>query len=332
MLDELAGRRVALRHRIAPEDAPGPGLTDAVGELEPDGPDAVVVRTRSGPVRVRRDAVVAVREVPPAPARRASRAAVDRLERVRAAAWPAPVVEELGGWLLRAAGGWTRRANSALALGDPGMPVERALERVREFAGRHGIVPVVQVPVDAPWSNRVIEAGWTRDECSGTCSVLVTRAAPDAPAPRWPATPGPDWWAAQGEPEPAPGAPAWAVLTGASAGMLRPGEQSRATSTDPVEVGFGTLADADGTPVASVRAAVVDDHVYVSRLWVVPAARRGGLASRLTGQALAWGAAHGARHGMLDVADDNSAALALYRGTGWTDHHRYHYLVPPEPA
>ncbi|MCO7194674.1 hypothetical protein, partial [Pseudonocardia sp. McavD-2-B] len=88
MLDELAGRRVALRHRIAPEGAPGPRLTDAVGELTPDGPDAVVVHTRSGPVRIARDAVVAVREVPPAPARRASRAAVDRLERVRAAAWP----------------------------------------------------------------------------------------------------------------------------------------------------------------------------------------------------------------------------------------------------
>ena len=78
--------------------------------------------------------------------------------------------------------------------------------------------------------------------------------------------------------------------------------------------------------------AVVDSHVYVSRLWVVPAARRGGLAARLTGQALSWGAAHGARHGMLDVADDNTAALALYRATGWTDHHRYHYLVPPDPA
>ncbi|GAA4964079.1 GNAT family N-acetyltransferase [Pseudonocardia tropica] len=328
MLDELAGRRVALRHRIAPEGGPGPGLTDAVGELEPDGPDAVVVHTRSGPVRVRRDAVVAVREVPPAPARRASRAAVDRLERVRAAAWPAPVVEELGGWLLRAAGGWTRRANSALALGDPGTPVEHALERVREFAGRHGIAPAVQAPVDAPWSNRVAEAGWVRAEGTGTCTVLVTRAASDGPAPWWPATPGADWWAAQGEPEPGPGAPAWAVLTG----VLRPGEQSTATSKDPVEVGFGTLRDTDGTPVAAVRAAVVDAHVYVSRLWVVPAARRGGLAARLTRQALAWGAAHGARHGMLDVADDNTAALALYRGTGWTDHHRYHYLVPRDPA
>ncbi|WP_224389354.1 N-acetyltransferase [Pseudonocardia sp. ICBG1293] len=326
MLDELAGRRVSLRHRIAPETAPGPGLTDAVGELEHDGPDAVVVHTRSGPVRVRRDAVVAVREVPPAPARRASRAAVDRLERVRAAAWPAPVVEELGGWLLRAAGGWTRRANSALALGDPGMPVERALERVRGFAGRHGIAPAVQAPVDAPWSNRVAEAGWVRDASPGTCTVLVTGAASDGPAPRWPATPGPGWWAAQGEPEPPPGAPAWAVLTG----VLRPGEQSAATRSDPVPIGFGTLHDGDGTPVASVRAAVVDAHVYVSRLWVVPAARRGGHASRLTREALAWGAAHGARHGMLDVADDNTAALALYRGTGWTDHHRYHYLVPAD--
>jgi len=75
--------------------------------------------------------------------------------------------------------------------------------------------------------------------------VLVTRAESEDPAPQWPATPGPDWWAAQGEPEPAPGAPAWAVLTGAPTGMLRPGEQSAATGTDPVEVGFGTFVDAD---------------------------------------------------------------------------------------
>ncbi|MEJ8280513.1 GNAT family N-acetyltransferase [Pseudonocardia spirodelae] len=316
---------MALRHRIARPGGPGPALTDAVGELRPDGPDAVVVHTRRGPVRVARDAVVAVREVPPAPPRRASRAAVDRLERVRAAAWPAPVVEELGGWRLRAAGGFSRRANSALALGDPGTPVGQALERVRDFAARHGIAPAVAAPVASPWSNRVREAGWVTAPDPGPCSVLVAPVPGDGGAPGWPPTPGPDWWAAQGDPEPAADAPALAVLTGRRSGALRADGQA---PTAP-EVGFGVVHDPDGSPVASVRAAVADAHVYISRVRVVPAARRRGLGTRLTSAALAWGAAHGARHGVLDVAGDNAAALALYRGLGWVEHHRYHYLVPP---
>ncbi|WP_343945301.1 hypothetical protein, partial [Pseudonocardia zijingensis] len=62
--DELVGRRVALRHRVGERDG-RPLYTDAVGELAADGPGAVVVRTRRGPVRVDRSAVVAVRAVPP---------------------------------------------------------------------------------------------------------------------------------------------------------------------------------------------------------------------------------------------------------------------------
>ncbi|HEX8582632.1 MAG TPA: hypothetical protein VF640_09890, partial [Acidimicrobiales bacterium] len=131
--DDLLGRRVALRHRLA-----GGPLTDAVGELADAGGGAVLVHTRRGPVRVDRDAVVAVRAVPPPVPRRASWAAVARLENLCADAWPACVDRPLGAWRLRAAGGFTGRANAALALGDPGLPVSAALDAVRAFAAGHG--------------------------------------------------------------------------------------------------------------------------------------------------------------------------------------------------
>ncbi|WP_125911274.1 MULTISPECIES: GNAT family N-acetyltransferase [Pseudonocardia] len=354
MPDEFIGRRVALRHRIADDGATGPRFTDAVGELTPDGPDAVIVHTRTGPVRVERDAVVAIRAVPPAPPRRAPRAAVARLERLRADAWPAPVQEHLGGWLLRAAGGYTKRANSALALADPGVPVERALERVREFAERHAIAPVVQAPAGSPWSNRVLDAGWeVLSGWGGECLVLVASAGDPDGAPDWPPVPSASWWAVSGEDPPVPGSPAWAVLTGAAEPVpageqsratgpvtpVRPGEQSKGTgpatplrggeqSRATPRVGFGVLESAEGEPAAAVRAAVVDDHVYVARLQVADAFRRRGLAARLTRSALAWGAARGARFAMLDVAVDNPAGRALYAREGWSEHHRYHYLVP----
>src|SRR4051812_16095017 len=91
VLDDLLGRRVALRHRLA--DGP---LTDAVGELADAGGGAVLVHTRRGPVRVERDAVVAVRAIPPPVPRRASWAAVARLENLCADAWPARVDRRLG--------------------------------------------------------------------------------------------------------------------------------------------------------------------------------------------------------------------------------------------
>jgi hypothetical protein len=48
------------------------------------------------------------------------------LERAAASGWRGTEEASLGGWLLRAAGGFTGRANSALAIGDPGMPLAAA--------------------------------------------------------------------------------------------------------------------------------------------------------------------------------------------------------------
>ena len=45
---------------------------------------------------------------------------IEDLEGAAALHWQAPETERLGDWLLRAAEGFTGRANSALPVGDPG--------------------------------------------------------------------------------------------------------------------------------------------------------------------------------------------------------------------
>src|SRR6185437_11525528 len=50
------------------------------------------------------------------------------LERMAAAHWRGTEEEWLGDWLLRAAEGFTGRANSALPLGDPGLPLDATLD------------------------------------------------------------------------------------------------------------------------------------------------------------------------------------------------------------
>src|SRR5215212_6086619 len=49
--------------------------------------------------------------------------------------------EPLGEWTLRAARGFTWRANSCLAVGDPGMPAGAAAAKIVAFSRAHGIPP-----------------------------------------------------------------------------------------------------------------------------------------------------------------------------------------------
>lgn len=310
-LTEWVGRRVALRHRVGERD--GRVLqSDAVGELADDGADAVVVHTRRGPVRVARAAVTAVRLVPPPVPRRPSWAAVVRLEGLCADAWPAQVDVPMGAWRLRAAGDFTARANSALAIGNPGCPLPDALARARAFAAEHDVAARVQVPMGSPWDRAVAGAGWVLDishpagaEVAVLVGELATLAAPvdevellDRPDPRW-----------------------WAVALG---GMPSPAQRHVLDPDPPARTAFGLVPD-----VGAVRGAVVEDHLYLSALEVRPEVRRRGYAQALTAAIAGWGLARGTRWAVLQVALHNSAALALYDHLGLVEHHRYRYLVPP---
>jgi N-acetylglutamate synthase len=306
LLRDLVGRRVALRHRVRGR------LTDAVGELGDGGDGALVVHTRRGPVAVARDAVVAVRGIPPAVPRRASWAAVTRLEHLCADAWPAPADRPLGAWRLRAAGGFTGRANAALALGDPGLPVPDALDAVRAFAAEHGIGPRVHAPLGSRWDRAVAAAGWVLDaghEAGAEVAVLVVdldRLTGPMDGVELSDRPSTHWWTLALGREP----------TRDERFVLAP--------RGGVPTAFGVVAR-----IGAIRAAHVADHLHLSRLAVRPEARRAGVATRLTAAAAAWGRQRGARWGVLQVALRNTAARALYDGLGAVEHHRYRYLVPP---
>ncbi len=71
---------------------------------------------------------------------------ITELERVAAAHWRGTEEEWLGDWLLRAADGFTGRANSALPLGDPGLPLDEALAAVTEWYRARGLPPMIAVP------------------------------------------------------------------------------------------------------------------------------------------------------------------------------------------
>ena len=91
---------------------------------------------------------------------------IPELERAAAAGWRAPEESPLGSWLLRAADGFTGRANSALAIGDPGLPLGAAVGEVRQWYQARGLPAMVAVsfPLGQPERSAVDqfldERGW----------------------------------------------------------------------------------------------------------------------------------------------------------------------------
>jgi ribosomal protein S18 acetylase RimI-like enzyme len=245
-------------------------------------------------------------------------------------AWPPLVEEPLGDWVLRWAGGFTGRANSALAVGDADRPVPEALRAVCDFAHTRGIEPMVQVIRDSPNEHAIAAEAWSPAAHHNAGHEVVVLTSPLPPkrifppessaldprnasfSPKVADEPTPGWWEltlGAGEDSPA----ARHVLTGG-------------------KVGYGVAAPG-GVTAGVVRGALVDDWLHVGRLEAAPAFRRRGLASALMGALHAWGVEHGADRAVLQVAESNSGALALYAGLGYVPHHRYRYWVPaPGPV
>src|SRR5271170_5952973 len=103
------------------------------------------------------------------------------LEEAAAGGWRAPDEARLGSWLLRAAGGFTGRANSALATGNPGMPLADAVAEVCRWYTARGLPALVSVayPSGGPHADPVDRflAGRGWPVRSGAATVMIAASA-----------------------------------------------------------------------------------------------------------------------------------------------------------
>ena len=94
-----------------------------------------------------------------------------------------------------------------------------------------------------------------------------------------------------------------------------------------------TFVAADETgDVAMVRCARDQnsaDTAWLLSMWVAPEVRRSGVGSALVDVAITWARANGIHRLLLDVADRNLAAIALYHSKGFQPNGRVGSLPPP---
>ncbi|MFG2294780.1 GNAT family N-acetyltransferase [Streptomyces sp. NPDC048603] len=314
------GKRVSVRSLLPARDR-GAAFTDTLGVLTSWTSGVLVITRKSGEtVRIAESSLVAGKVVPPAPARRRGPAAgFEELARAGARAWQPLESEPLGGWTLRAAAGFTRRANSVLPLGDLGIPLDEALARVTAWYAERGLPAYVQTSTGAADTQEALcaaleERGWVREVST---EVRIASLAPIADLV---------------EPVDVSGAASGAgaeVLLSRECGeewLARYGKVSdpdvarRVLSAGP-SVWFATV------PGKAIGRLVVDGRwAGFGAVEVAPEHRREGLATAVMAALARQALAEGASAAWLQVETGNGGARGLYDGMGFVTHHLYHHV------
>ncbi|MDN5894388.1 MAG: hypothetical protein L0H93_10220, partial [Nocardioides sp.] len=162
----VVGKRVVVRRVLRGEVGPtgGPAMTDVLGVCTSWGEGECVVAPESGPaVTITIADIVSGKPVPPRPSVRHRVCARDA-EGHALVLWPDVERRSLGDWELRTdpapVGRLLKRANSCLAIGDPGTSYDEAEAAVRAFYAERSRQPIVQVETGSGAGDWFEGHGW----------------------------------------------------------------------------------------------------------------------------------------------------------------------------
>ena len=246
-------------------------------------------------------------------------ASVQQTEQRGFNAWPAPRIAVMGDWLLRSAGGYTKRANSANAL-QPGATLTRQLlQEIEAHYARQQLPcifrlsPLADAGVDALLQARgyglvdpsiVMQLSMPASDGDGQPAADVRSQLASALTDSW--------------------------FDGYCTASARPPEQKHPHRMILQSIGmrcaYASLVQ-DGEARAWGLAVLERDAVGLYEVLVHPAYRGQGLGRQLVQGLLHWAGQQGATHVDLQVQGDNLRAQRLYASLGFAPVYGYHYRV-----
>jgi GNAT superfamily N-acetyltransferase len=236
------------------------------------------------------------------------------LEPVADRAWPARESAVLGGWRLNASDGWSLRINACWPLGEPGWPLDEAIDKVEAFYGTRGLPARFKLAdgavTPANLSEHLLARGYRPVH---ETLVMVGAVVGGAPAAAILSdTPDPTFEA---------------VFAAGTVGNIADArERLDALARIPAPALFARL-DLDGEAAALGAGAVDGEWVGIFGMRTLPDHRRKGLARRILGTLLHEAGSLGARWAYLQVEADNVPAIALYSDLGFSPAYGYRYWV-----
>lgn len=235
------------------------------------------------------------------------------LDAVGSRAWPGLETEQFDGWSLRAAEGFTGRANSVLPAAAGRLPLTAKLEAVERFYAARGLpASYLLSPAAAPPDLDAIlaERGYRQSP-----AVLVqTAALPAVRADGLPGEPDRGW------------IETWAAGSGRTEAQV--GTALRILERVTVPQAFALL-ERDGGPAAVGRGVLDGEWLGIFQMATLPSSRRRGAAREVLARLTAWGRAAGAEHAYLQVSGDNLVAQRVYAAAGFVTAYRYAYRFSP---
>jgi hypothetical protein len=241
------------------------------------------------------------------------------LEEAVVDAWPAAETADLDGWLLRASGGPSHRANSVATLeAGSQLGLDARIERAEAWYRERQLAPMFQLgpcAVPSELEHVLVARGYRKEGAAvvavaipsqvhaSTVSVLRTSVEARASQPWLEVVVRSSRFAATQD-----------VMLGV---LARLGSRCR----------FATVFDEQGSPSAGCLAISSEDRLGIYAMFSAPSGRRRGAASALL-HALAQDALdERMRELYLQVEIANSAARALYARSGFQDLYSYHYRL-----
>ena len=235
-------------------------------------------------------------------------------------ALPALESELFDGWVLRAAGGYTGRANSAAPLYPGHLETAEKITHTETWFRARGLTPMIRLTAAAQPANLeavLAERGnWLlRDEGVSVQTRLLDGEGPRMDGIEIAEGPVPEEWLM-----------ALAGFQPSVADHIE--EVHRVFARLPAASAFALVQDGT-TPAAIGRAVFENGHIGVFDVFTRSDLRRRGLAAAVTRSLLAWGVHNGATRAYLQVIPSNEAACHLYAGLGFSEAYRYWYRVAP---
>ena len=242
------------------------------------------------------------------------------IEAATLCAWPALQVAHDRLWLWRAAGGYSKRANSIHCL-DPsdGDDADTRLARMADLSRYNEIPPVFRVtPLTSPGAIAALDrAGWSVFEPSRVLAMAM---------------PADDWDVRVRTTRHDPRHSEWFEVQGAMSGYNPHTLAILKSILDAVaHENCGLLAyDEDNLPVAAALATVANGIGVFLNVITRPEARGKGYGRAVMAAALNWTREAGASSAVLQVLGDNVPALRLYGSLGFLPAYDYHYRRPAQ--
>ncbi len=235
---------------------------------------------------------------------------IKEIEQAASATWPAKEIEFLGDWVLRATGKFTMRANSVLALGNPGLDLDLALERVVDFYRARSLTPTIHValPTYSELDEKLQNLGWSGKVHA---QVMVADIESDILLQ--------------------PGLGNWEVFTSPTDEWIAvqddAGVQEIMQRAPAIYIGLRIA----GQLVAVGRTAHSNGWTTLTRLYVKPELRGQGIGRELICRLLVAAKDAGISKAFLQVDLKNQSAMSLYEKLGFRRHHTYIYRTLLEP-